>query len=91
MRSLPSKGKSINLHAAADLAFSTTTHADGLSGHLLSRTLNNMLIRNPIGVALRTGRAYRLLGSTSGWELHLLGLRLLDFLGRHVCKMCDSE
>jgi len=35
---------------------------------------------------MRAGRAYGLLGSASGWELHLLGLRLLDFLGRHVCE-----
>ena len=33
------------------------------------------------------GRAYGLLGSTGGWELHLLGLRLLNFLGRHICEM----
>jgi hypothetical protein len=59
MRSLPSMGNSINLHAAADLAFSTTTHADGLSGHLLSRTLNEMLVHNPIGVGVADGTGLR--------------------------------
>lgn len=54
--------------ATADLACFTTTHADGLGGHLLSRA--------------------GLLGSTGGWELHLLGLGLLNFLGRHICEMC---
>jgi hypothetical protein len=37
------------------------------------------------------GRAYGLLGSASGGELHLLGLRLLNFLGRHIGSLYDSE
>jgi hypothetical protein len=36
------------------------------------------------------GRAYGLLGRASGWELHLLGLGLLNFLGRHIGNMEDS-
>jgi hypothetical protein len=36
-------------------------------------------------------RTYGLLGSASGWELHLLGLGLLNFLGRHVGNLYDSE
>lgn len=51
--------------AAADiLTLTTTTHADGLSSHLLSR----------LG----------LLGSIGQWDIHLLDLGLVDFLGRHV-------
>lgn len=59
MRSLRWAKVSINLHAAADLAFSTTTHADGLSGHLLSRTLNKVLVRDSIGVAGAAGTGLR--------------------------------
>jgi hypothetical protein len=57
-------------NATADVTCLTTTHADGLSGHLLSRA--------------------GLLGRASGWELHLLGLGLLNFLGRHIGNMEDS-
>jgi len=32
-------GKKVDLHATADIACLTTTHADGLSSHLLSRAL----------------------------------------------------
>jgi len=57
--------------ATADLTCLTTTHADGLSGHLLSRA--------------------GLLGTAGGWKLHLLGLGLLNFLGRHIGDVCGSE
>jgi hypothetical protein len=37
-------GKSVDLHAAANFTLTTTTHADGLGGHLLSRALENLSI-----------------------------------------------
>ena len=85
-------GKKVDLHATADIACLTTTHADGLSSHLLSRALV-MLSVCDVGCGQQCGGrggdgAYGLLGSASGWELHLLGLGLLDFLGRHVCGRC---